>query len=78
MIYFVMAIIPTIALSELGIRGSVALYMFGLYFTLHGLSAMDFNQGILAASTLLWVVNLGIPAILGSIFVFRLQFFRKP
>jgi hypothetical protein len=72
-----MAIIPTIALTELGIRGSVALYIFGLYsgqvLPVSGANSL----GIFAASTLLWTINLGIPALIGTIFVFRLQFFRK-
>jgi len=37
----------------------------------------DLNLGILAASVLLWFINLGIPAIVGSAFLFRLQFFRN-
>jgi hypothetical protein len=32
--------------------------------------------GILAASTSLWLINIGLPALLGMIFIFRLQFFR--
>jgi len=75
--YFVMAVIPTIALTELGIRGSVALYFFGIYFS----GPMEMNEsinfGILAASTLLWAINLGIPTLVGSVFVFHLKFFRK-
>lgn len=77
LIYFIMAIIPTIALTELGIRGSVALYIFGLYFGQFLHIAEKYNIGIFAASTLLWMINLGIPALFGTIFVFRLQFFRK-
>jgi len=75
--YFIMTIIPTIALTELGIRGSVALYFFGLHFgqlfTMTGKNTL----GVVAASTLLWMINLGIPALIGTIFVFRLKFFRK-
>ncbi len=77
LIYYVMAIIPTIALTELGIRGSVALYFFGIYFSGVAGSMDDINFGVLAASTLLWAINLGLPALFGSIFVFRLKFFRK-
>ena len=77
LIYLVMAVIPTIALTELGIRGSVALYFFGLYFG-HPYTGDDaYKAGVFAASTLLWMINLGIPALIGTIFLFRLQFFRK-
>ncbi len=77
LIYFVMAVIPTIALTELGIRGSVALYFFGVYFSNQQVMSETINLGILAASTLLWAINLGIPALVGSVFVFHLKFFRK-
>lgn len=77
LIYFVMAVIPTIALTELGIRGSVALYFFGIYYSGHNGSSEVINFGILAASTLLWAINLGFPALAGGVFVFRLKFFRK-
>ena len=77
LIYLIMAIIPTIALTELGIRGSVALYIFGLYFGQVFPATGINNVGIFAASTMLWMINLGIPAVVGIIFVFRLRFFRK-
>ncbi len=78
LVYFLMAIIPTIALTELGIRGSVALYFFGLYFGHLHSTLPNLSLGVFAASTILWMINLGFPALIGTIFVFRLQFFRKP
>jgi len=77
LIYFIMAVIPTIALTELGIRGSVAIYFFGLYLLREFPGTEGFNLGIFSASTLLWMINLGLPALIGAFFVFRLQFFRK-
>ena len=67
---FVISIIPTIAISEIGIRGSVSVYLFGL------VSAN--TLGILSATFVLWVINLLLPAIIGAFFVFTLKFFRKP
>jgi hypothetical protein len=58
-IYLAMAIIPTMALSEITVRGSVALYFLAPY--------SGDPLAILAASTLLWIVNLAIPASLGSL-----------
>lgn len=75
--YFIMAVIPTIALTELGIRGSVAIYVFGLYLAQVYPDTTIFKLGVFSASTFLWVINLGIPAVVGTFFVFRLQFFRK-
>ncbi len=77
LIYLIMAIIPTIALTELGIRGSIALYIFGLYFNQFLPMSGKISVGVFAASTILWIINLGIPALIGTIFVFRLQFFRQ-
>ena len=66
---FVISIIPTIAISEIGVRGSVAVYLFGL------ISANAL--GILSATFVLWLINLLIPAIIGTFFVFTLNFFRR-
>lgn len=76
-IYLIMAMVPSIALIELGIRGSVSIFVIGLYFKKFGIGNGDSEMIILAASTAIWFVNLVIPAILGTFFVFRLKFFRK-
>jgi uncharacterized membrane protein YbhN (UPF0104 family) len=77
MIYFVMALIPTVLITELGIRGSISLYFFGIYFSGGNVDMDSVNFGVFAASTLLWLINVGFPAVIGSLFVFRLHFFRK-
>ncbi len=64
-----MSIIPTIALTEIGVRGSVAIYFFGLL--------SENTIGIMTASFALWIINLVVPAILGVFFVYQLKFFRK-
>jgi uncharacterized membrane protein YbhN (UPF0104 family) len=77
LIFLIMSVIPTVALTELGIRGSVSLYVFGLYFTMTEPSGAFMETGVLSASIFLWIINLAMPAVLGTIFLFRLQFFRK-
>lgn len=77
MVYLVMAAIPTIALTELGIRGSVAIYFIGLYCSIIGISSAQSDLAILTASTTLWLVNLATPAIFGALFVSKLKFFRS-
>ena len=67
--FLTMSIIPTIALTELGVRGSVAVYFFGLFSTN--------SLGIMTASFALWAINLVLPAIIGLFFVFSLKFFRS-
>ncbi len=69
--YFVMAIIPTIAIAELGIRGVVSVYLISL------VTPIPNELGILTASFALWLVNLAFPALLGSLFIFNLKFFRQ-
>jgi uncharacterized membrane protein YbhN (UPF0104 family) len=76
MLYLVMAAIPTFAFTELGIRGSVAVYFIGMYFEIHDPAGAN-DLGILAASTVLWLINLAIPALAGALLIFRLKFFRK-
>ena len=75
LIYLLMSAIPTIALSEIGVRGSVSLYVFGLFFATT-LSAAQ-NRHVIAASLALWLLNLAVPALSGLFFIFRLRFFRN-
>ncbi|MBL7890996.1 MAG: flippase-like domain-containing protein [Bacteroidia bacterium] len=67
--FFAITAVPTITVTELGIRGSAALAFIGL---LSGNSL-----GIVTASFALWLINIAIPAIVGSVFVFRLDFLKK-
>lgn len=66
---FVISVIPTIAITEIGVRGSVALFLFGL------VSAN--TVGILSATFVMWIINLLVPALIGTAFIFTLKFFRK-
>lgn len=74
-IYLLMSIIPTIALSEIGVRGSVSIYAFGLFFgtTIPGALAGQ----IVTASSALWLLNLALPSLSGLFFIFKLRFFRN-
>jgi len=63
--FWVIAIIPSIALAELGERGQVSLYLF------HHLSPN--TVGILGATVGLWLLNLILPSIVGSIFLIRMK-----
>ena len=77
LIFFVLSIIPTVTLTELGVRDSAAVYFFGIYFTHAGGMTDSILIGILSAASLLWVINLAVPAVIGTLFVYRLRFFRK-
>ncbi|MCB0805581.1 MAG: flippase-like domain-containing protein [Bacteroidales bacterium] len=77
MVFFIMTAIPTVTLAELGVRGSVSLYFIGLYFERFGEISDKINIGIVSSTSTLWLINLAIPALLGTLFVYRLTFFRK-
>ena len=55
---FVISVIPTIAITEIGVRGSVAIFLFGL------VSAN--TVGILSATFVMWIINLLLPALIGT------------
>ena len=77
LVYLLMAIIPTIALTELGVRGSVSIFVFALYLEPLGLWNDQAALAVASASTILWLINLAFPALLGVVFVYSLRFFRK-
>jgi hypothetical protein len=69
LMFLFMAIVPSLAISELTTRGSVALFVF---------SPLTANSaGILATSTLIWLINLVIPAGLGALAAFYFRFNRS-
>lgn len=76
-VYLLMTIIPTIALTELGVRGSVSLFVFGLYFETLNVWSEQIGLGVISASSVLWLLNLAFPALLGTFFVYSLRFFRN-
>jgi uncharacterized membrane protein YbhN (UPF0104 family) len=69
-IFFVQSSIPSLDLFDLGIRATTAAYFFSFVT----------NQEIvvMAAVASIWLINLIIPAILGSVFVLKLNFFGSP
>ncbi|MFY7900155.1 MAG: lysylphosphatidylglycerol synthase domain-containing protein [Chitinophagaceae bacterium] len=65
----ILAIIPGIALAELGIRGKVSIALFGMLTTN--------TIGIIATATSIWMINLIIPAVAGSLMILGLKIVRK-
>ncbi|MBL7924527.1 MAG: flippase-like domain-containing protein [Bacteroidia bacterium] len=63
--FFLITVIPSIALGELGIRGSVNLALFGLA----GLT----SSTILLVTFGLWSINIALPAVLGAVSVLFLK-----
>jgi uncharacterized membrane protein YbhN (UPF0104 family) len=76
-IFFAITMIPTVAIAELGIRGSVSLFLIGVYFSQPENMPDGMAMGVVAASTSLWLINLAIPALVGAVFAYNLKFFRR-
>ncbi len=66
--FAVVSVIPSFTIVELGERGFVSLYLFQ-HFTDHAV-------GVLAATVGLWIINLAIPAIIGTLLLFRMRLLR--
>lgn len=57
--------IPTFVLSEIGVRSSVAILVFGVL--------TNNNLSIVLAASILWVINIGLPATYGLFFLNQLK-----
>jgi hypothetical protein len=68
--FYVKTLIPTIALSEIGIRGAIIIYLIPLSV---------YGQELIFATTYLWLANVILPALLGLVFLTssKLSFKRK-
>lgn len=65
----IMSVVPVIALAELGIRGQLSIALFSLFSTN--------TIGIIAAVSGIWLINLIIPALAGSLLILGIRIFRK-
>lgn len=66
-LFFVQSSLPSLDLLDIGIRSITALFFFK-YVT-------EQNTAVVACIASIWLINIIIPAILGSYFVFKLNFF---
>lgn len=58
---------PSLDLLDIGLRATTAAYFFSF--------VTDQEIAVMAAIASIWLINLIIPAILGSVFVLKLNFF---
>lgn len=65
--YFIQSALPSIDLLDIGVRAGTASYFFAF--------VTDQELAIMASIASIWLINLIIPAILGSVFVLKLKFF---
>jgi hypothetical protein len=68
-LFLVLAVVPTIALAELGIRSKASIALFTIFSTN--------TLGILVATATIWVINIIFPAVAGSLFVLSVKLFGK-
>lgn len=76
-IFMSLTVIPAISLAEIGIRGSVSIFVFGFYFREHLIDPQSQALSVISVSTLLWLMNIVFPALIGSFSVLHLKFFRR-
>jgi hypothetical protein len=69
LIFFVQSILPSFALTEIGIRGAVAVYFFS--------HITDNTTGIILSAFSLWLINIILPSLTGIIFVIKANVFDK-
>jgi len=64
-VYFLASSLPTFQFLDFAVKGSVAVYFFGL---------LDVNEWIVVfISTLMWFLNVVIPVVIGSYFVLNFK-----
>lgn len=68
-VFLTLAIIPSIALIEVGLRGEISLRLVGL-FSANGL-------GIGLTSVTIWFINLIVPALIGTVLLLNLKLLSK-
>lgn len=66
-LFFVQSTLPSLDLFDIGVRSVTASYFFS-FVTSH-------QVAVIACTASIWLINIIIPAILGSYFVFKLNFF---
>jgi Lysylphosphatidylglycerol synthase TM region len=67
-LFLVLAIVPSFAIADLGIRGKFSIELLG-YFSANSL-------GIIGAAFGIWMINLFIPALAGSLLILNVKFFK--
>ena len=76
MTYLVMTVIPFITITEIAVRGSVCVVVFEKWLAINAISS-SWSMMVFSASTILWLYNLAIPAIVGLFFINKLKFLRR-
>jgi hypothetical protein len=65
LVFITQAVIPSVTLTEIGIRGATVIYFAGRY--------SDNLNGMLSAAFLIWFINIILPTIVGAFFILALK-----
>ena len=76
MTYLLMTVVPFITITEIAVRGGICTSVFDSWLAINGINTA-FSMMVFSASTMLWLYNLAIPAIIGLFFIRRLKFMRS-
>ncbi len=68
-LFLAMAVIPTIALAEVGLRGEISIQLMALFTTN--------TLGVGIASVTIWLINLVLPAMVGSVLFLSIKVFKR-
>ncbi len=68
-LFWVLAIIPSFAIAEIGIRGKFGIALIGLF--------SSNTTGIVAVMLSMWIFNLFIPAVTGGFLILSKKYFKK-
>ena len=68
-LFLVLAVVPSIALVEVGLRGEISLQLMGMF------STNVLGVGLTVAS--IWLINLVLPAIAGSVLFLGIKVFKR-
>lgn len=64
--FYALAVVPTIALAELGVRGAIGIYLFAPW--------CGAACGVLLATLSLWMLNLALPALAGAVLLWQQRY----
>ena len=74
--YLMMMIVPFITITEIAVRGSVSILIFEKWMIMNEINT-SFGMMVFSASSLLWIFNIAIPALIGLFLTNHLKFFRN-
>jgi hypothetical protein len=74
--YLLMMIVPFITITEIAVRGSVSILVFEKWMIMNEINP-SFGVMVFSASSLLWIFNIAIPALIGLFLTNHLKFFRN-